>query len=141
MKKAKGNSDTPIKLTKEAIIDLQCQKIYSTQVLQKLFTLMHQCMGWGGAYCEGMSTGGSWINTEKNWHINALESKSILLSIMSIVKDYGIHVKVFSDSTTVIACINKLGTSHSELCHHITKQIGMGREKRHTYYSCPYTRS
>ena len=85
--------------------------------------------GWG-AYCEGMSTGGSWINTEKNWHINALELKSILLSLMSIVKDHGIHVKVFSDSTTAIACINKLGTSHSELCHHITKQIWEWAEKK-----------
>ena len=85
--------------------------------------------GWG-AYCEGMSTGGSWINTEKNWHINALELKSILLSLMSIVKDHGIHVKVFSDNTTAIACINKLGTSHSELCHHITKQIWEWAEKK-----------
>ena len=76
--------------------------------------------GWG-ACCEGMSTGGSWINIQKSWDINALELKAILLSIMSFVKEHGIHVKVFSDSTTAIACINKLGTSHSELCHHITK--------------------
>ena len=71
---------------------------------------MHQCMG-GCTYYEGMSTGGSWITTEKNWRLK------------SIVKDHGIHVKVFSDSTTAIACINKLGTSLSELCHYITKQI------------------
>ena len=86
------------------------KKSYSTQILQKLFTLMHQCMG-GCTYYEGMSTGGSWIKTEKNWRLK------------SIVKDHGIHVKVFSDSTTAIACINKLGISLSELCHYITKQI------------------
>ena len=61
--------------------------------------------------------------TEKNCHLNALEIKSILLSLMSIVKDHGIQVKFFSDSTTAIACINKLDTFHSELCYHITKQI------------------
>ena len=49
---------------------------------------------------------------------------------MSFVKEHGIHVKVFSDSTTAIACINKLGTSHSELCHHITKQIWEWAEKK-----------
>ena len=49
---------------------------------------------------------------------------------MSIVKDHGIQVKVFSDSTTAIACISKLGTSHSELCHHITKQIWEWAEKK-----------
>ena len=92
--------------------------------------------GWG-AYCEGMSTGGSLNNTEKNWHIKALELKSVLLSLIVIVKDHGIHLKVFSDSTTAIGWINKLGTSHSELCHHITKQRWEWAEKkRHTYYSC-----
>ena len=130
LKKAKGNFDTFIKLTKEAILDLQwwiknlytvSKKLQYPDITKVIYTdaSMH---GWG-AYCEGMSTGGSWINTEKNWHINALELKSILLSLMSIVKDHGIHVKVFSGSTTAIACINTLGTSHSELCHHITKQI------------------
>ena len=78
--------------------------------------------GWG-ACCEGMSTGGSWINAKKNCHINALELKAIFLSIVSFVKEHGIHVKVFSDGITAVACINKLGKSYSELCHHITKQI------------------
>ena len=53
LRKAKGKFDTRIKLTEKAILDLQwwikiciqCQKSYSTQILQKLFTLMHQCMG------------------------------------------------------------------------------------------------
>ena len=84
-----------------------------------------------GEYCEGMSTGRSWINIEKNWHINALELKSILLSLMSTIKDHEIHVKVFPDSSTAIACIKKLGISHSELCHRITKQIWEWSEKRH----------
>ena len=94
---------------------------------------MHQCMGGGGgAYCEGISTRRSWINTERNWHINALELKSILLSLMTIVQDHGIHgfFKVFSDSTTAIACINKLGICHSELCNHIKKKIWEWAEKK-----------
>ena len=49
---------------------------------------------------------------------------------MSIVKDHGIHAKIFSDSTTAIACINKLSTSHSELCYHITKQIWEWADKK-----------
>ena len=80
--------------------------------------------------CEGISTGRSLINTEKKWDINAFKLKTILLSIMSIVKDRGIHVKVFSESTTAIACINKLATSHSELCHQNTKQIWEWAEKK-----------
>ena len=49
---------------------------------------------------------------------------------MPIFKDHGIHVRLFSDSTTAITCINKLGTSHSGLCHHITKQICEWAEKK-----------
>ena len=49
---------------------------------------------------------------------------------MSIVKDDRTHVKVFSDSTTAIAYINKLVTSHSELCHRITEQIWEFAEKK-----------
>ena len=49
---------------------------------------MGQCLG-ARAYCEGISTGGLWINTEKNCHIDALDLKSILLSPMSVVKDHG----------------------------------------------------
>ena len=60
----------------------------STQILQKLFTLMHQC------------------------------------------KNHRFHVKIFADSSTATACINKLGTYHSESCHHITKQIWEWGEKK-----------
>ena len=70
------------------------------------------------------------FTSKKNWHINALELKPILLTLMSIVKDHGIYVKVFSDSTTATACINKLGTPQSELCHHIAKQIWEWAEKK-----------
>ena len=83
-----------------------------------------------GSYCEGISIGVSWTNIENNWYINALKLKSIFLSLMSIIKDHEIHVKFISDSITAIGCINKLGTSHSELCHHIRTQIREWTEKK-----------
>ena len=50
-----------------------------------------------GAYGEEMSTRESWINTAKpkNCHINALQLKSILLSLMLIARNHGIYVKFF----------------------------------------------
>ena len=88
--------------------------------------------GWG-AYCEGMSTGGSWINTEKNWHINALEFiLSILLSLMSVVKDHGIHVKVFSDSATAIA--RAINWAHLTQNCAIILQSKSGNEQRKKTY-------
>ena len=55
-------------------------------------------------------------------HIN-LKLKPIILCLMSIVKNHGLHVKTFLDHTTAITSVNKLGTSHSELFPNITKQI------------------
>ena len=52
---------------------------------------------------------------------------------MSIVKDQEIHIKVFSDNNTAVACINKLGTSYSKLCHHITKRIWELIEKKYIF--------
>ena len=82
---------------------------------------MHQCMGAGHTVTECQQEDHGSTQKRIGWHINALKLKSILLSLMSIVKDHGIYVKFFSDSTTAMACINKLGTSHLELGHHITK--------------------
>ena len=48
----------------------------------------------------------------KKERFNTLELKPILLSLVPVLNDHGIHVKVFSDSATAIACINKLGTSN-----------------------------
>ena len=83
LKKAKGSFDTLIKLTKEAILDLQwwIKNLYTVSKklqypgITKVIYTDAAMDGWG-AYCEGISTGGSWINTENNWHINALELKS-----------------------------------------------------------------
>ena len=130
LKKAKSNFDTHIKLTKEAILDQKCwiknlcpvSKKLQYSDITKVICTDESIYEWR-ACCEWMPTGKSWTNTEKNCHLNALEIKSILLSLMSIVKDHGIQVKFFSDSTTAIACINKFDTFYSELCYHITKQI------------------
>ena len=65
----------------------------------------------------------------QNSHANALELKSILLSLMSIVQSHGKHITV-CNSATAIGCINKFQTSLSELCHHIAKQIWNGQRKK-----------
>ena len=73
LKKAKSNFDTLMKLTKEAILDLQwwIKNVYTVSkklqypVITKVFYSDASTHGWG-AYSEGMSTGGSWINTGKN---------------------------------------------------------------------------
>ena len=73
---------------------------------------------------------GAWLLEKKQWHINALELKAILPGLKSFIKDEKIHIKVFSGSMTAITCTNKIGTSHSDICHHFTKLIWECVEKK-----------
>ena len=56
-------------------------------------------------------------------HINVLELKAVLLALMSFVKTSHKHIKIMSDNTTAIHCINKTGTSYSTECHHQVLKI------------------
>ena len=69
------------------------------------------------------STSGAWLPDEKLMHINVLELKAILLTLNSLVKTNHKHIKIMSDNTTVIHCINKMGTSHLMECHHQVLKI------------------
>ena len=70
-----------------------------------------------------MSTGGACLPDEKLMHINILELKAILLALKSFAKTSHKHIKIMSDNTTAIHCINKMGTSHSVECHHEVLKI------------------
>ena len=65
-----------------------------------------------------VSTGAAWLPDEKLMHINILELKAILLAVILFVKASHKHIKIMSDNTTPIHCINKMGTSDSMECHH-----------------------
>ena len=79
--------------------------------------------GWG---CNTVSnrTKGYWSLEEKVLKINALELKAILYGIKTLVKSSSTkHLRIMTDSMTAVWCINKMGTSHSEVCNYITKEI------------------
>ena len=78
--------------------------------------------GWG-ASMGNVSTGRAWLPDEKLMHINVLELKTILLALKSFVKTSHKHVKIMSDNTTGILCINKMGTSNSMECYHEVLKI------------------
>ena len=63
----------------------------------------------GGGSCGICQQGGlpSRGKTEAYKHINALELKAVFPGLQSFIKEEKIHIKVFSDSTTAIRCINK----------------------------------
>ena len=80
-------------------------------------------MGWGCSLA-GTPTGGSWDPGESEKHINWLEVKAILLSLKSFVDHIcQKHVKILSDNTTAVCCINHMGTSHSKEINLLVTEI------------------
>ena len=79
--------------------------------------------GWG-CTCNGNKSGGLWTSEEKAHHINYLEMKAAFFAIRSFLKDVlHSHVKILLDNTTAVACLNKMGTSHSIPCNNLTREI------------------
>ncbi len=76
-------------------------------------------MGWGAVFNEN-STGGPWFEKEKSHHINYLEMLALFLGLTPM---YNTHVRVILDNTTAIAVLNHMGTSHSNDCNSLGKEI------------------
>ena len=147
LKKSIDNSECSVTLSKDALLDLKWWRyniITPPKSLQyipisKVIYTDASNVGWG-ASCEGMSTGGPWLLEEKQWHINALELKAILLGLKYFIKEKKIHIEVFSDSATAIENINKIGNSYSDIFHPFHKaDLRMGRKERHSYNCNSYT--
>ena len=73
--------------------------------------------GWG-AHSGQNSTGGLWSLSEKHLHISLLEMKAVLLALQFFKTDCrNNQVLIASDNTSVVAYINKQGSTKSaELC-------------------------
>ena len=78
--------------------------------------------GWGCS-CEIGRTGGHWDYTEAQNNVNVLELKAALLALQSFAREKAnIHVRLVIDHATAIACVSKMGTSHSVQCNAVTKK-------------------
>ena len=94
--------------------------------------------GWGCS-CELGRTGGQWNHAEAQSSINVLELKAALLSLQSFVREkFNIHVRLMMDKTTAVACVSKMGTSHSDQCNTVTKEIWQFCIQRDIWVSAAY---
>ena len=125
LKYNKGNFNAGIKLSEDTLHEISWWKknifkVFKPMRYPKFSITVYidaSLEGWG-ASMGNVSTGGAWLPDEKLMHINVLELKAILLALNSFVKTIHEHIKIMSDNTTAIHCINKMGTSHSMECHH-----------------------
>ena len=82
--------------------------------------------GWGVAF-KNTSTGGQLSIPKNLMHINVLDLKVILFGLRSLcdlVCDS--HLKIYSDNTTVVYCINNMESCRSIECYKTFGQFGTG---------------
>ena len=77
-----------------------------------------------GCSCEHGRTGGHRDSTEVAVRINAFALKAGLFALQVFANDKcSLHMRLMMDNTTAVARINKMGTSYSDTCNSVTKQI------------------
>jgi hypothetical protein len=131
LKLAKGNYDHLMTLNAEARDDIEW---WSNSIDSAYNVITHggpevtlttdaSNTGWGCSLGD-MATGGAWTPAESAKHINWLETKAVLLTLMTFSEKLcGKHIKVLTDNTTAMCCINQMGTCHAEDINTLVKQI------------------
>ena len=78
--------------------------------------------GWGAVFGDS-STGGMWSAEESDAHINELELKTIWLALQAFcTHEKKKNIKVYTDNSTALACVNKMGSNRVNL-NEITRLI------------------
>ena len=114
---------------------------YKNIVLPKIKATMYTdasgSIGWG-AVCNPLSTGGLWLDSELVLHINVKELVAIYFGLLSIIKVKNSHVKVFTDNTTAVCAVNKLGTCRSINCHKVAQLIWEWARKTNNFVTAAH---
>ena len=73
--------------------------------------------GWGAVIREtGLQANGLWSQIERESHINELELEAVFRGMKALIHDRRHeHVRIMSDNTTCVSCINKMGSNQSEV--------------------------
>ena len=96
--------------------------------------------GWG-AHVGSVKTYGHWSADEKNFeHSNLLELKAILFGLRSLCNDvYDSHIRIRSDNTTAVACVNRCGSVREALLD-VTVDIFDWADSHRAYLSAAHIR-
>ena len=96
--------------------------------------------GWGcRCTLNDEQSGGVWLPEEVEFHINYLELKAAFISLKCF-EDLitGKHVRLLLDNSTAVACVNKMGTSHSVDCNLLTFNLWIWCKERNIWVSAAH---
>ena len=102
------------------VYDFPPRSLLTVTVNHSLFTDASN-KGWGATLGDKVA-GSHWAEMEL-CHINVLELKAILLGLQALCKDMvDVHVRVYSDNSTAVSCIERGGSTKMDLCN-LTEEI------------------
>ena len=90
----------------------------------------------GGAVVRSNRTSGLFSCDEKCYHINVLELLAVYYGLRALLDgESNCHIKVLSDNTTSVHCLNNMGSCKSSNCDSITKKIWYWAIRRNIWLS------
>lgn len=131
LKRAKGNFEDTMCISQIGISELNwwlcnLDSSFNTIRCPPVDVTLHSdasLKGWG-TFMNDESTGGRWLPTESEHHINYLELLAAFFALQCFHSSLsGKHVKIMIDNTSAVAQINNMGTCHSEECNSLVVQI------------------
>ena len=124
--------DQPVLLNPEAQLELQWWstrlaqangKSVLTQEPDLVVETDASLQGWG-AICKGIRTGGPWLQTEREHHINYLELLAATLAVKTFTKGQkDIHIHLRMDNQTAVFYVNHMGGTRSETLSRLAIQL------------------
>lgn len=132
LRKNYGNYEAIVKVTDEVKEDIlwwmENMDKFPKKIRMPEVTLIFKCdasqSGWGIYDVQNNKTSnGSWSAGEREFHINCLELLAIKICLQTFAKYvYDQHIKIFSDNTTAVRGINKMGSVKEKL-NNIIREI------------------
>jgi hypothetical protein len=98
--------------------------------------------GWGAFVpATNQTTNGRWSLQEQQLHINLLELLAVQYTLQALFRNFSdCHIRVYTDNTTTMLCINNQGSTKAPTCNTITRAIWFWAMERNIWLSlahCP----
>ena len=148
LKKNKGNYDALMNLSKYATKDIEWWRDNIDDAVNVIdeshgepdIVIYSDAsrLGWG---CDSQlgKSGGHWSEEEQTLHINVLELTAAWFALQALVSHQSNkHIRIMMDNTTAVACVNKMGTSHSHECDCVTRNIWEFCQSRDLWLSAAF---
>ncbi|XP_033124043.1 uncharacterized protein LOC117122547 [Anneissia japonica] len=146
LRNSAGNFDSSMSLSAESRIEIEWWRRSLPLAVRKIDHGPAQrivytdasLIGWG-AKSNDSDTQGLWSKEEALYHINVVEMLAVKFALKSLFSQvHDVHIRIMSDSTTVVSYINSMGGFRSPSCDSVAKSVWLWAIDRHICLSAAH---